>query len=62
MTPNETPPGKLGLYLVGDLGPARRHLERIRQGTLQPTPRVLDEISRAIETCVARIERDLPAQ
>ena len=60
MTPNETPPGRLREYLVGDLGVARRHLDRIRTGILMSTPAVLGEISRSVETCVQRIERDIP--
>lgn len=43
--------------LVGDLGPARRHLERIAIGVLQPSPAVLAEIASSIERCVERIER-----
>ena len=61
MLPNETPQGQLAKYLIGDLGVARRHLERLRTGVLTLTPGVLREISQSIETCVARIERDMPA-
>jgi hypothetical protein len=57
---NQTAPGRLQAYLIGDLGPARRHLERIRTGVLQPTPGVLDEIEASIERCVERIQRDVP--
>jgi hypothetical protein len=46
----------LAELIVGDLGPARRHLERIRRGQLQPTSAVLDEIEKAIERCVARVQ------
>ncbi len=59
MIPNETPKGQLKKYLIGDLGPARRHLQRIDQNILQPTPAVLREIRSSIETCIARIERDV---
>ncbi len=59
MTPNETPTGKLKQFLVGDLGVARRHLQRIDQGLLEPTPAVMREIRSSIETCIARIERDV---
>jgi len=55
---NETPKGQLGKYLIGDLGVARRHIERVKSGTL-PCSAVIDEISRSIEDCVARIERDI---
>lgn len=56
---NETPVGKLKTYLIGDLGVARRHLARIRDGVLVPSSAVLCEIQRSIEDCVARIERDV---
>jgi hypothetical protein len=62
MEPNKTPPGKLGEYLIGDLGVAYRHLKRIRTGALRPVPAVLDEIERSVTTCIQRIERDLIAQ
>jgi len=42
---------------IGDLGPARRHLQRIEDGVLSPTmPAVIREISQAIERCVRSIE------
>jgi hypothetical protein len=47
-------------YLIGDLGPARRHLYRIAMGELQPVPGVLDEIAASIERCVRRIEETIP--
>ena len=56
---NETPKGQLGKYLIGDLGVARRHLQRIKEGQLPAVPMVLEEISRSVETCVKRIERDI---
>jgi hypothetical protein len=64
---NETPEGQLGKYLIGDLAVARRHLARIKDGTFaKGVPlMVLDEISRSIEDCVSRIQRDvkdLPAE
>lgn len=57
--PNETPQGKLSEYLLGDLGPARRHLFRLLSGELPPTPGMLQEISDSVERCVSRIERDM---
>lgn len=59
---NNTPPGQLQKYLTGDLGVAVRHLDRIKNGILQPTPAVIDEIRRSVEACLARIERDVPAE
>src|SRR4051812_38223550 len=41
-------PHFLPVKLLGDLSPARRHLQRIRQGVLPPTPAVLDEIARSV--------------
>ena len=58
--PNETPPGQFKIYAIGDLGVARRHLQRIRDGMLKPSIAVLDEISMSVEQCVRRIERDAP--
>lgn len=56
---NKTPPGRLREYLIGDLAVARRHLLRIKEGRLPPTPSILAEISRSIDDCIERIERDL---
>lgn len=58
---NETPEGQLGKYLIGDLGVARRHLARVREGTFKNgiPVMVLEEISRSIEDCVSRIQRDV---
>jgi hypothetical protein len=58
---NETPQGQLGKYLVGDLGVARRHLQRLKSGEIpmKLAGMVLHEISNSIEACVARIERDI---
>jgi hypothetical protein len=56
---NETPRGQLGKYLIGDLGVARRHIQRIRQGVLPASGAVMAEISRSVEDCVARIARDI---
>lgn len=56
---NETPPGQLADYLIGDLGVAHRHLERLRQGIIKPSPVVIREIERSIEDCVERINRDV---
>lgn len=60
--PNDTPPGRLGDYLLGDLGVALRHLERIKLGLLKPVPGVMQEIERSITDCVKRIKRDLADQ
>lgn len=46
-------------FIIGDLGPARRHLERIRTGVLQPVPAVVNEIDASIERCVERVQRDV---
>jgi hypothetical protein len=46
--------------LVGDLGPAIRHLDRIKRGALPPSPAVLDEIEAAIARCVERILASVP--
>lgn len=66
---NETPKGRLADYLIGDLAVAQRHLARIKDGTFKlDSPlfgMVLGEISRSIEDCVSRIQRDvkdLPAE
>lgn len=58
---NQTPEGQLGKYLIGDLAVARRHLARVKDGTFKNgiSLMVLDEISRSIEDCVQRIERDV---
>lgn len=69
MTINTTPPGHLAEYLVGDLGPARRHLYRLLggDGALAhympqdgPLRGILLEISESIGDCVERIGRDVP--
>lgn len=58
-TPNATPSvEKLPIYLIGDLGPARRHIQRLLDGELPPTPSVLLEIQDSLIRCVRRIERD----
>jgi hypothetical protein len=44
-------------YAIGDLGVARRHMQRLRDGILQPTPMVMEEISASIERCVERLEQ-----
>lgn len=58
---NETPEGKLADYLIGDLAVARRHLARVREGMFKNgiPIMVLEEISRSIEDCIERIERDI---
>jgi hypothetical protein len=58
---NPTPEGKIAEYLIGDLAVARRHLERIRTGDVPQglMPAVIAEISRSIEDCIQRIQRDL---
>ena len=58
--PNETPDGQLRKYLIGDLQVALRHLDRISQGILQPTPAVMREITNSVLDCVERIQRDMP--
>lgn len=60
--PNETPPGRRGAYIIGDLGVAHRHVQRIKSGQLPPSPAVIAEIEKSIETCVARVERDLAGE
>jgi len=59
MAINETPNGQLGKYLIGDLGVARRHIQRLLEGTLVPSAGLFQEISRSIEDCVQRISRDV---
>jgi hypothetical protein len=44
---------------VGDLGPARRHVNRLLLGVLPATPAVLHEIEKSIERCVERLESAL---
>jgi len=58
---NETPKGRLGEYLKVDLAVARRHLQRINEGMFNGgvPMMVIAEISRSIEDCVQRIERDI---
>lgn len=56
---NETPPGRLADYLIGDLGVARRHLQRLLNVEILPTKGVLLDIVKSIECCVERIERDV---
>lgn len=57
---NYPPRRPLRTFLVGDLGPAIRHLERIREGHLLPTTMVLDEIEQSIARCVHRILDEVP--
>ena len=56
---NETPEGKLKGYLIGDLGVALRHLERLDSGTISLSQGVVKEIRRSIEDCIERILRDV---
>lgn len=49
----------LAEQLEGDLGVARRHVERLRLRQLPPSPAVLREISDSIERCVARIRAEV---
>lgn len=58
---NPTPEGKLAEYLIGDLAVARRHLDSIRLGMIPSglIPSVIAEISRSVEDCIKRIQRDL---
>ena len=57
--PNETPSGQLAKYLLGDLGPARRHVALLILGELSASRSVLEEIRDSIARCVRRIERDM---
>lgn len=57
---NDTPPGELQKYLIGDLQVALRHLERIKNRLLEPSPAVLREIENSILSCLERIKRDVP--
>jgi hypothetical protein len=45
--------------IVGDLGPARRHVARLLRGDLKPSTAVLEEIRASIERCVTRVEHDV---
>lgn len=47
----------LAEFIIGDLGPARRHIQRIMDGTFTPeqAPLVYNEIRDSIERCVRRI-------
>ena len=72
---NETPPGwslegeiwrrvldsnqRLAEYLIGDLGVVRRHLHRLQTGQIKPSLGLFNEMSRSVEDCIKRIERDL---
>jgi len=56
---NQTPPGQLKDFLIGDLGVARRHLQRILYDQLPPSRGVVLEIFKSVEDCVERINRDV---
>jgi len=43
-------------YAIGDLGPARRHIERILGGLIAPSAGVLCEIENSLNRCVRRLE------
>jgi len=59
LEPNETPSAEhLPEYLIGDLGPARRHIARLINQELPPSMSVLLEIEESILRCVRRIKRD----
>ena len=47
-------PTQIGL-LIGDLGPARRHIDRIRTGEIPATSMVLTEIAASVERCIMRL-------
>lgn len=47
---------KLADQLIGDLGPAMRHIWRLQTGELTVTPGLLQELQRSIENCVERIQ------
>lgn len=49
-------------YLEGDLGPARRHIARLKAGILPPSPAVLDEIEASLDRCVARMQASSPTE
>ena len=40
---------------IGDLGPAFRHVERLKAGQLPLSPAVLQEIAASLERCVVRL-------
>lgn len=42
---------------IGDLGPARRHVYRLRSRELTPTIGVLNEIAGSVDRCVTRLEK-----
>lgn len=50
----------LSEFIIGDLGPARRHMQRIMDGTftLEQAPLVYNEIRDSIERCVRRIQQN----
>lgn len=59
--PTDTYTDHLLAQLLGDLGVARRHLERLRVGILRPVPAVMDEIEASVQRCADRIENELSA-
>ena len=48
----------LAKFIIGDLGPARRHMQRIMDGTFPPEQAFLvyDEIKDSLDRCVRRIQ------
>jgi hypothetical protein len=56
---NNTPPGQLAQYLIGDLGVAKRHLQRLGAGSFPASRGILLEIERSVDDCIARIQRDV---
>ena len=58
----ETPEGQLPEFLIGDLGPAVRHLARLKNGDYDGSPilpMVYREIEQSLERCITRIKRDV---
>ena len=42
---------------IGDLGPAYRHLERLRSGAIPVSGAVLSEAQASIERCIERLSK-----
>lgn len=45
--------------LIGELGPARRHIQRLLDGEIDPCIGVYREIQKSIERCVQRVDQEL---
>jgi len=52
------PKGRLADFLIGDLAPARRHIERVYARQLN-AEQVIGEIAACINRCVRRIETEV---